>query len=241
LLTGQPIVRPDFDNNIHNAIYWYEKYADGSDSYIVLTMQEPCHWPNTTTATGMSKTGNPTGMNLTYSNYPVSIPTECGCYKELGGVYGAASLVFAEVSFTLGSLRPDVIGVGGIMWSFAKFLSQGSNSNGTDGPMGAGATIDSGWRYTNGSPASAIGSLDSPATFNSIKSALRNARINFDNNYRSNFNNNLASIKTRRNGQTAPTYGQVYGVPQGTCPCCTMNDIDYVDNQCPCVYYCVDC
>ena len=56
------------------------------------------------------------------------------------------------------------------------------------------------------------------------------------------FNSNLTNIKNRRSGKTAPTYGQIYGGDDSNCPCCAMNDVNYInDPGCPCVYYCVDC
>jgi len=150
-----PIQRPDFNNNIHNAVYWYEKYANGGYSAIVLQMKEICQWPGTTIAKSIALVEKPNasseitissvspnipsgdsasdtvskstfGATISYQNRKLTEPLSCGCFVEIGP--SAIEGQWGWISHDTRKIyNNNVIEIGGILVEAIKIVVQNAN------------------------------------------------------------------------------------------------------------------
>jgi hypothetical protein len=137
------IIRPDFVNNKHIGIYWYEKYQNGGYTAIGLLLKEICNWPNSTVSKMIIRYHRPSadaplgvsaaspnipmgqnesplvsmrakGFLMSFKNIKLGMPITCGCFKELGPAVAAEGQWGQTVSMQFYSIRSDVVEVGGI-------------------------------------------------------------------------------------------------------------------------------
>lgn len=152
------VVRPDFANNIHNAVYWYEKYANGGYRAIVLQMKEICQWPGTTVAKMIMNIHKPSatseenisvkspnipmgqdasetvsentfGATISYTNKKLTTAMSCGCHAELGPLVAMEPQWGWIEHDTRVIGNTNVIEVGGVLVEAMKYVVNQSDLN----------------------------------------------------------------------------------------------------------------